>query len=106
MQKRLRDLQRRYNGQEEERKQLEAELSERVTSKTQLELTIKDLKDEVDGECSSRQMAKEELQQLKSTIEQRQQQLNEIGPRFNALVQKEQEIATAYDIFCQYRSRP
>lgn len=54
MQKQIRDLERKWSGFEEERTQLNAEQSEKFQLKTHLELSIRDLREEVEGERFSR----------------------------------------------------
>lgn len=100
VQKRLRDLERRFTGQEEERAQLAQELSDRTASKTKLELNINDLLDEVAGERSNRSKARDELRTLAVTIEQKENRLREIAPRFNQLRQQENDLGTKYAFYC------
>uniref|UniRef100_A0A5S6QPM7 Structural maintenance of chromosomes protein n=1 Tax=Trichuris muris TaxID=70415 RepID=A0A5S6QPM7_TRIMR len=92
--KRMRELERQWSGYEEERLQLATEHEELTKEKTKIELTIRDLKEEVDGERSGRRRAEAELERLRSKIAEKQNRLDEIVPRFSDFVREEQKVTT------------
>ncbi|KRZ98075.1 Structural maintenance of chromosomes protein 3 [Trichinella sp. T8] len=94
IQKQLRELERQWSGFEEERLQMISEQSERFKEKTKLELAIRDLKEEVEGERSNRRKAENELDRLKAEITEKQASLDQVQPRFNELIKQEQQVNT------------
>ncbi|KRY74785.1 Structural maintenance of chromosomes protein 3 [Trichinella pseudospiralis] len=92
--KQLRELERQWSGFEEERLQMISEQSERFKEKTKLELAIRDLKEEVEGERSNRRKAENELDRLKAEIAEKQANLDQVQPRFNELIKQEQQVNT------------
>lgn len=75
----------------EEKEALGQEQSSLFKEKTRLELTIKDLRDEVEGDDSSRKRAERELDRLKDTIAVKLTQLEDIRPRYEAQKKREEE---------------
>lgn len=67
------------------------EQSSLFKEKTRLELTIKDLRDEVEGDDSSRKRAERELERLKETISEKLSKLEDIRPRYEAQKKREEE---------------
>uniref|UniRef100_A0A914V280 Structural maintenance of chromosomes protein 3 n=1 Tax=Plectus sambesii TaxID=2011161 RepID=A0A914V280_9BILA len=89
-----RKLDARFKGLKEERETLSAEQTERFQRKTQLELDIKDLKEEVVRERTGRDNAENDLDQLKSDISEKEERLGEVVPRYNNLQQEESKTLT------------
>lgn len=75
----------------EEKEALGQEQSSLFKEKTRLELTIKDLRDEVEGDDSSRKRAERELERLKDTISVKLTQLEDIRPRYDHQKKREEE---------------
>lgn len=80
----------------EEKDTLSVELTTLLKEKTKLELTIKDLRDEVEGDDSSRQRAEKELDKLQETIAQKMGQLDEIKPQYEMQKQREEDCTREY----------
>lgn len=59
-------------------------------------MTIKDLRDEVEGDDSSRKRAERELEKLKETIAEKLSKLEEIRPRYEAQKKREEECTREY----------
>ena len=62
-----------------------------LKEKTKLELTIKDLTDEVQGDNKSKERAEKELQKLRTTINQKEQELEMIKPQYDEMKKREDE---------------
>ncbi|XP_054714183.1 structural maintenance of chromosomes protein 3-like [Uloborus diversus] len=89
----LRDIKGKTQSYREEKEALNHEQQSLFKEKTRLELTIKDLKDEVEGDDSSRKRAERELDKLKETIEVKLKQLEAIRPKYEE-EKKREEVAT------------
>lgn len=91
MSKDLRDVKSKLQSYREEKEALSQEQSSLFKEKTRLELTIKDLRDEVEGDDSSRKRAERELEKLKETISEKLSKLEDIRPRYEAQKKREEE---------------
>ena len=60
-----------------------------MKEKNKLEFTIKDLTDEVQGDNKSKERAEKELQKLRVTIAQKEQELDGIRPQYEQMKKKE-----------------
>uniref|UniRef100_A0A1I7YP81 Structural maintenance of chromosomes protein n=1 Tax=Steinernema glaseri TaxID=37863 RepID=A0A1I7YP81_9BILA len=90
----IRKLHARFKGMKEERKILDAEKAERFQKKTQLELSIKDLKEDVELERSGIKNAEADLEQINREIVAKQNDLKEVTPKFETIVKEEQDLQT------------
>ncbi|KAG1659850.1 Structural maintenance of chromosomes protein 3 [Nymphon striatum] len=90
-QKEIREVKGKYQTFREEKDALSVELTSLLKEKTKLELTIKDLRDEVEGDDSSRQRAERELDKLQETIAQKMTLLDGIKPQYEMQKQREEE---------------
>ncbi|GLH09602.1 hypothetical protein R5R35_002746 [Gryllus longicercus] len=89
--RRLKEAKKNVQTHKEERDTLGAEYQQLLKEKTKLELTIKDLSDEVMGDNTSKERAENELRKLKDTIAQREADLEQIKPRYEEMKKKEEE---------------
>lgn len=87
-----RKLESRFKGMKEEKEALLQEQASRFEKRTELELLIKDLKEDVERERSGRDKAEDVLQKLKSDIAEKQEQLDEITPQYEKLVEEEARL--------------
>ncbi|XP_069679641.1 structural maintenance of chromosomes protein 3 isoform X2 [Periplaneta americana] len=89
--RRLKEAKKMVQTHKEERDTLSAEQQQLLKEKTKLELTIKDLSDEVLGDNTSKLRAENELEKLKKTIQQRESELEELKPKYEEMKKKEEE---------------
>lgn len=99
-----RDVKGKSQAFREEKEALSQEQSSLLKEKTRLELTIKDLRDEVEGDDSSRRRAERELDRLKETISQKLTQLEEIRPQYEAQKKREEECTRVLSLKEQKRT--
>ncbi|XP_013782387.1 structural maintenance of chromosomes protein 3-like [Limulus polyphemus] len=102
--KELRDVKNKLQSSREEKDALAQEQASLLKEKTRLELTIKDLRDEVEGDDSSRKRAERELERLKDTIGQKLTQLDEIRPQYEAQKKREEECTRELSLKEQKRT--
>ncbi|CAB0019270.1 unnamed protein product [Nesidiocoris tenuis] len=89
--KKLKDTKREVQNAKEERETLSVEQQQLLKDKTKLELTIKDLTDEVQGDDKSKHRAEQELLKLNETIALREAELEELKPKYEAQKRKEED---------------
>uniref|UniRef100_A0A1I8B5N8 SMC hinge domain-containing protein n=1 Tax=Meloidogyne hapla TaxID=6305 RepID=A0A1I8B5N8_MELHA len=87
--KELRQLDTHYEGVLEEKKTLVNEQAELMEKKTQLELSINDLQDEVNKERKDKETAKEDKKKLDKDIDKRKYELKVLQPKYQKLVEQE-----------------
>ncbi|GLV31613.1 Structural maintenance of chromosomes 3 [Carabus blaptoides fortunei] len=75
----------------EERDTLNAEHQQLIKEKAKLDLTIKDLSDEVLGDNKSKERAETELTRLTQSITEKEAELEELKPRYEEMKKKEEE---------------
>lgn len=92
----LRDLKHRSQASREERDTLNAEQQQLLKEKSKLELTIKDLSDEVKGDNQSKERAERELQRLHETIAQKDGELERIKPQYEEMKRREEECTREF----------
>uniref|UniRef100_A0A183BL97 Structural maintenance of chromosomes protein n=1 Tax=Globodera pallida TaxID=36090 RepID=A0A183BL97_GLOPA len=90
----IHQLETHYKGVKEERTTLLKEQSDLMERKTQLELAIRDLAEDVDRERSGRDMAEQSLRQLKRDIAEKEGQLEKLQPQFERLVEDESRLGS------------
>ncbi|KAK0396599.1 hypothetical protein QR680_001781 [Steinernema hermaphroditum] len=90
----IRKLHARFKGMKEERKALDNEKTDRFQKKTQLELTVKDLKEDVELERSGIKNAENDLEQINRDIVVKQEELKKVTPLFEETMKKEQDLQT------------
>ncbi|KAL3115952.1 hypothetical protein niasHT_007252 [Heterodera trifolii] len=90
----IRRLETHYKGVKEERATLLKEQTDLMERKTQLELAIRDLAEDVDRERSGREIAEHSLQQLKRDIAEKEGQLEQLQPQFEQLLEEESQLGS------------
>lgn len=93
LQKNLKDAKKDVTTAKEERSVLRTEHQQLLREKTKLDLVINDLNDEVQGDKKSKERAEQELNKLKSTIAEKERELNEVKPRYEAMKAKEEDCS-------------
>uniref|UniRef100_A0A0R3RY53 Structural maintenance of chromosomes protein n=1 Tax=Elaeophora elaphi TaxID=1147741 RepID=A0A0R3RY53_9BILA len=89
-----RKLEARFKGMREEKEALLAEQTERVQRKTELELLINDLREDVEKERFGRDKAEDVLNKLKTDIAAKEEELSTIIPQYKALVEDAARLNT------------
>merc|ERR1711874_781344 len=72
----MKEIKTKCSQAKEEKDTYNMEQQQLLKEKTKLELTIKDLADEVQGDNKSKERAEKELQKLRNTINQKEQELD------------------------------
>lgn len=92
-QKNLKDAKKEVAAAKDDKSLLLHEQQGLLREKTKLDLTIVDLTDEVQGDNKSKERAEHELERLKVTIEEKERELNEVRPKYDAMRRKEEECS-------------
>lgn len=100
----LRETKTKLQTYKDEKEALQHEHSTFLKEKTRLELHIKDLTDEVEGDASSKKRAETELSSLKERIAEKQSELNQIKPEYEEMKRLEEECTRLLTIKEQKRS--
>ena len=87
----LRDLKSRMQTIHDEKEQQGGENQDLTKKKAKLELNIKDIQDELEGDKTARKKAEEELKKVNEKIVKTQKQLEEITPKYDAQQKQEEE---------------
>ncbi|XP_069194888.1 structural maintenance of chromosomes protein 3 isoform X3 [Procambarus clarkii] len=87
----MKDVKSKLSQVKEERDTYNMEQQQLLKEKTKLEFTIKDLTDEVQGDNKSKERAEKELQKLRSTISQKEAELEAIRPQYEEMKGREDE---------------
>lgn len=77
----------------DEKSVLNTEQQQLLREKAKLDLAIGDLTEEVQGDNKTKDRAEQELEQLKITIAEKEKELDEVRPQFEAMKQKEEEFS-------------
>lgn len=93
IQKSLKDAKKEVATTKDERSVLVTEQQQLLRDKTKLDLTIVDLTDEVQGDNKSKERADQELKRLKITIAEKEKELDDVRPRYEAMRRKEEEYS-------------
>lgn len=92
-QKSLKEAKKEVAAAKDDKSLLIHEQQSLLREKTKLDLTIVDLTDEVQGDNKSKERAEQELERLKVTIEEKEKELNEVRPKYDAMKRKEEECS-------------
>ncbi len=92
-QKSLKDAKKEVAAAKDDKSLLNHEQQSLLREKTKLDLTIVDLTDEVQGDNKSKERAEHELERLKATIQEKENELNEVRPKYDAMKRKEEECS-------------
>lgn len=91
IQKSLKEARKEVNSAKDEKSVLMTEQQQILREKAKLDLTIVDLTDEVQGDNKSKERAELELERLKVTIAEKEKELDEVRPRYEAMRKKEED---------------
>lgn len=91
--KRIKELKKESTALREEKDILNNDLQHLFKEKAKLEITIKDLSDDVLGDNKSKERAEKELDRLNRTIKDKEEELEQIKPLYNEMKKKEEECA-------------
>ncbi|XP_068213135.1 structural maintenance of chromosomes protein 3 isoform X2 [Palaemon carinicauda] len=89
--KEMKDVKSKVSQVKEERDTYNMEQQQLLKEKNKLEFTIKDLADEVLGDNKSKERAEKELQKLRTTISQKEGELEAIKPQYEEMKSREDE---------------
>lgn len=89
----IRELKAKVQTYVEEKDSMMGEHQDLQKRKAKLELDIKDLQDEVDGEKNAKKKAESEMGKLEEKIEKTGEQLESIAPQYEAQRQREEQAA-------------
>ncbi|XP_013173489.1 PREDICTED: structural maintenance of chromosomes protein 3 [Papilio xuthus] len=87
----------------EEKDILSTEQQQLLREKTKLELGIKDLTDDVDGDNKSKERAEAELERLRQQIAEKERELEELKPKYEEMKAREEECTRALALNQQKR---
>ncbi|XP_064630415.1 structural maintenance of chromosomes protein 3-like [Lineus longissimus] len=90
----LRDIKLKMQNLTDEKEQLSAENQDFMKRKAKLELDIKDMQDEVEGDRSAKSKAEHQLTALEERIENTQQLLRDIVPKYEEMRRKEESVTS------------
>lgn len=93
IQKSLKDAKKEVAVAKDDKSVLITEQQQLLREKAKLDLTIVDLTDEVQGDNNSKERAEHELAKLKLTIAEKEKELDEVRPRYEAMRRKEEECS-------------
>lgn len=93
IQKALKDARKEVAASKDDKSVLLTEQQQLLREKTKLDLTIVDLNDEVQGDNKSKERAELELERLKITIGEKEKELDDVRPRYEAMRQKEEDYS-------------
>lgn len=91
--KSLKEARKDVNIFKDEKSVLMTEQQQLLREKAKLDLMIGDLTDEVQGDNKSKERAEQELERLKVTIAEKEKELDEVRPRYEAMKQKEEDYS-------------
>ena len=100
----LREVKTKLQTCRDEKEALNQEHGNFLKERTRLELRLKDLLDEVEGDSQSKTRAEQELASLKVKIEENQAVLNEIRPEYDKMKQTEEQCTRDLSLKEQKRS--
>lgn len=89
--KKTKETRKELNALKEERDILNNDHQHLIKEKTKLDLTIKDLSEEVLGDNKSKERAENELARLTQSIKEKEAELEKVKPEYDAMKKKEEE---------------
>lgn len=92
-QRQLKDAKKEVSTSKDERSVFNAELALIIREKAKLDFAILDLTDEVQGDNKSKERAEHELDRLKQTIAEKEKDLEDVRPKYEAMKRKEEECS-------------
>ncbi|CAH2261657.1 jg12215, partial [Pararge aegeria aegeria] len=101
--RKLKDARKDVAATREEKDILSTEQQQLLREKTKLELAIKDLTDDVDGDNKSKERAEGELERLRQQISEKERELEELKPKYEEMKAREEECTRALTLNQQKR---
>ncbi|KAI5646067.1 SMC proteins flexible hinge domain-containing protein [Phthorimaea operculella] len=101
--RKLKEARKEVAAAREEKDILSTEQQQLLREKTKLELAIKDLTDDVDGDNKSKERAEAELERLRQQISEKERELEELKPRYEEMKAREEECTRALALNQQKR---
>ncbi|KAJ8938154.1 hypothetical protein NQ318_011919 [Aromia moschata] len=89
--KKTKETKKELNALKEERDILNNDHQHLIKEKAKLDLTIKDLSEEVQGDNNSKERAENELARLTQSIREKEAELEKIKPQYEAMKKREEE---------------
>ncbi|KAJ8921587.1 hypothetical protein NQ315_010492 [Exocentrus adspersus] len=89
--KRTKETKKELNSLKEERDILNNDYQHLIKEKAKLDLTIKDLSEEVQGDNKSKERAENELARLTHSIKEKEAELENVKPQYEAMKKREEE---------------
>lgn len=89
--RKIKETKKELGSVKEERDVLNTEHQQLIKEKAKLDLTIKDLSDEVLGDNKSKERADAELARLTQSISEKEAELEELKPKYEAMKKKEED---------------
>ncbi|CAG0885820.1 unnamed protein product [Cyprideis torosa] len=102
--KELKEIKSKVSQSKEEKAVLNTEFQQLVKQRSKLELTIKDLEEEVVGDNSTKERADRELKKLEATIAEKNKELEEIKPQYEEMKKLEEECSRELTLKHQKRT--
>ena len=99
----VRDLKNKISSIVDEKESLSKEKSTLIKQKAKLELTAKDLQDEVDNEGSMKESLQLELNNINDQISEKEEELTQFAPQYEDVRRKEENISSRLDWLDQRR---
>lgn len=94
----IRRLEARFKVYRDETDRVVAERTELMEKKKSIELSIKDLQEDIGQERSGRENAEDALSSLREEIAQKSEELDNLIPEFNDLLEREKQLQTDISI--------
>lgn len=94
----IRRLEARFKVYRDETDRVVGEKTELMEKKKSIELTIKDLQEDIGQERTGRETAEDSLVRLRAEITQKSDELEQLIPRFDDLVEQEKQLQTDISI--------
>ncbi|XP_018569420.1 structural maintenance of chromosomes protein 3 [Anoplophora glabripennis] len=101
--KKTKETKKELNALKEERDILNNDNQHLIKEKAKLDLTIKDLSEEVQGDNKSKERAENELARLTQSIKEKEAELEKVKPQYEAMKKREEECTRELELKEQKR---
>lgn len=89
--RKVKETKKELASRKEERDILNSEQQQHIKEKAKLDLTIKDLTDDILGDNKSKERAEQELERLTNSIAEKEKELEKIKPKYEAMKKQEDD---------------
>lgn len=93
MSRKTKDTKKELSSVKEERDILNNDYQHLIKEKAKLDLTIKDLTEEVQGDNKSKERAENELKRLNESIKEKEDELEKVKPQYDEMKKREEECS-------------